>query len=1456
MRRNVIFLLVSVSLWQNGISLARSQPIVAAPDGTGSVVSPSGNQFEISGGTQQGGNLFHSLERFNLEANQRANFLTNPTVQNILGRITGGEPSLINGVIQVSGSQANLFLMNPAGLVFGNGASLNVPGAFTATTANAIALDNQWFQATGPNVFSQLGGTPTGFAFLTGQPGAILNSGHLAVEPGRSLTLLGGTVINTGTLTAPDGQVTIAAVPGEQWVQIRAAGSVLNLELPLELRRSLTTSLPIAGKSLPELLTGGQLAPATGVSVQNGVVTLTSTGTALPTQPGTAIASGSISVASPPGPRATLAALAEPTIHILGHTVGVLNAQVDASGVQGGTIRVGGDYQGQGDVPRAHTTVIDRQTTLRADGTAGAGGTVIVWADDTTRFHGQISATGSRGHRGGFVETSGKANLDITLGTVVANAPQGDPGVWLLDPSDITIATGGTGTLSGGLFDPLTPVGPIDPTTIATALDNGTNVILTTASGTGGNGDISLLNSINQNGGGTASLTLNSRRFNQVGGATINLSSTGGLTFNLNTIAPEPIAPFASIQAAQDAIGTVAGPRTIRLAPGTYQGNTPITFTRSLTLQGAGPDTTILTNTNGTEGIQVAGGTGATIEINGVTLANNSATALRNDGTLILSNSVLRNNAAAQGGAIANGSSGNLTVLNSQIRSNQSGTIGGGIFNEGQLAIANSQIANNQAQSDGGGIYNTSNGTVSLRTTTLQRNTANDGGGIYTNGNLAIADSAIVNNQANGGNGGGIFNRGTATITTTTLDANQANDSGGAIFNGGELNLSRSTLSHNIANSNSGTAGNGGGLYNQATATLTNTTISGNLSLQGRGGGIFDTGTLSLNSTTIAQNMAAFEGGGVYTNTTVGIRNTIVGGNMAPNGPDVAGNFQATGPNLIGIQDGSTGFQPSLLVGTRTHPVNPQLGPLADNGGPTKTHDLLPTSPAINAGDDQMAPSVDQRGFTRIANSGMDLGAIETSYPTPRLPPPQAQGLPLLPSPLPLPLVELGAILPLFDSPRSRLPERSRLDETPILISRVEGTTEDWLVNTDQSFSRAYEQHLNLPRVQGLNLAQLQATLQQAKTLNGANTGIIYAVFVPAAEVEASGTWLNERSPQPDDQLQLILITATGSPIRRSLPITRAQATAQAKLFRLAAADPDDNQSYISLGQQFYQWLLQPLKADLEAQAITSLIYCLDEGLRTIPLAAMLDRQTFVIEQYDLALIPSVALSNLRVAPLKRDRLLAMGASAFTTKNPLPAVPVELKVISQHIPTSQVFLNEQFTIANLQTTQAQSQPDILHLATHAEFNPGNAQQSYIQLWDTKLDLPRVRSLNWQRQDLSLLILSACTTAVSSREAELGFAGLAAIAGVRSALGTLWTVSDVGTLALMGEFYAQLKTAPTVASALRQAQLALLQQTVQIRQGQLQSGSTAIPLPGLTLPQQATLAHPFYWSPFVVVGNPW
>ena len=90
--------------------------------------------------------------------------------------------------------------------------------------------------------------------------------------------------------------------------------------------------------------------------------------------------------------------------------------------------------------------------------------------------------------------------------------------------------------------------------------------------------------------------------------------------------------------------------------------------------------------------------------------------------------------------------------------------------------------------------------------------------------------------------------------------------------------------------------------------------------------------------------------------------------------------------------------------------------------------------------------------------------------------------------------------------------------------------------------------------------------------------------------------------------------------------------------------------------------------------------------------------------------------------------------------------------------------------------------DIVHLATHAEFKPGRPENSYIQLWDQQLTLEDVDNLDWQLPNLELLVLSACETAVGDSDAELGFAGLALRAGVKSAVASLWDVSDVGTLA--------------------------------------------------------------------------
>lgn len=268
-------------------SLVRAQSIVPAADGTGTVVTPTGNQLDITGGqtSSDGANLFHSFSQFNLNQNQIANFLSNPSIQNILGRVSSGEASIINGLIQVTGGNSNLFLLNPAGIVFGSNASLNVPASFTATTATGMGFGNHWLNATGVADYPALVGTPDTFAFNTSTPGAIVNAGNLAVGQGQNLTLLGGTVVSTGQLSAPGGHITVAAVPGSHFVRLKQPGSVLSLDIQPQTgsgSQPENWTLPIA--SLPELLTGGNVGNATGLTVNsNGTVQLTSSGMAVET---------------------------------------------------------------------------------------------------------------------------------------------------------------------------------------------------------------------------------------------------------------------------------------------------------------------------------------------------------------------------------------------------------------------------------------------------------------------------------------------------------------------------------------------------------------------------------------------------------------------------------------------------------------------------------------------------------------------------------------------------------------------------------------------------------------------------------------------------------------------------------------------------------------------------------------------------------------------------------------------------------------------------------------------------------------------------------------------------------------------------------------------------------------------------------------------------------------------
>ena len=155
--------------------IAQAQTITPAA-GTNTVVIQDGNSFNIFGNTvsKDGTNLFHSFGQFNLESGKTANFQVLPNIHNILARIVGGDPSLINGLIQITGGNSNLFLMNPAGIVFGSSASLNIPASFTATTATSIGFgNNNWFKAVGDNNYLNLIGSPSGFVFDLSQPGSI-----------------------------------------------------------------------------------------------------------------------------------------------------------------------------------------------------------------------------------------------------------------------------------------------------------------------------------------------------------------------------------------------------------------------------------------------------------------------------------------------------------------------------------------------------------------------------------------------------------------------------------------------------------------------------------------------------------------------------------------------------------------------------------------------------------------------------------------------------------------------------------------------------------------------------------------------------------------------------------------------------------------------------------------------------------------------------------------------------------------------------------------------------------------------------------------------------------------------------------------------------------------------------------------------------------------------------------
>jgi len=432
-----------------------------------------------------------------------------------------------------------------------------------------------------------------------------------------------------------------------------------------------------------------------------------------------------------------------------------------------------------------------------------------------------------------------------------------------------------------------------------------------------------------------------------------------------------------------------------------------------------------LPNITAAGGALTMDGTGRTVVISGgsaVRVLSVDASA-----SLTLNNLTIANGKYSGGGGVLNG--GTLTITNSTFSGN-SGGIGGGIYNFGTTNITNSTFSGNSAVNSAGGVYNF--GTTNITNSTFSGNSAASGGGIENNGGtLTITNSTFSGNSSTGltSAGGGIFtNFGITTITNSTFSGNSASADGGGVSSNGMLAITNSVFSGNSA-----TAGGGGGIYIVVgTATITNSTFSGNSATQG--GGVFTNGgtqttitnsTFSINSatssaggvgtvvgtliianSTFSNNSANF-GGGIENNSgTATILNSTFSGNSDSGwGAAVAtwnGGItpRTTIRNTILANSAGFGFDcynpiSGTLIGSNniieksssctsiaTITSDPNLGALANNGGPTQTFALLTGSPALNTGNDAIcaaAPvsNTSQNGVTRPQGPHCDIGAFE-----------------------------------------------------------------------------------------------------------------------------------------------------------------------------------------------------------------------------------------------------------------------------------------------------------------------------------------------------------------------------------------------------------------------------------------------------------------------------------------------
>ncbi|EDZ96744.1 TPR repeat protein [Limnospira maxima CS-328] len=268
-------------------------------------------------------------------------------------------------------------------------------------------------------------------------------------------------------------------------------------------------------------------------------------------------------------------------------------------------------------------------------------------------------------------------------------------------------------------------------------------------------------------------------------------------------------------------------------------------------------------------------------------------------------------------------------------------------------------------------------------------------------------------------------------------------------------------------------------------------------------------------------------------------------------------------------------------------------------------------------------------------------------------------------------------------------------------------------------------------------------------------------------------------------------------------------------------------------GQKLYNWVIRPIAEEINPEQIKTLVFVPDGSFRNIPMATLYDGEKYLIETYSIAITPGLKLLSDKSIKQLDLKVLAGGLTEERYGfSPLIYVADEIATIQSET-ASKVLLNEDFTNQLIRQKLEFTNYPIVHFATHGQFS-SQLDETFILAWDSRINILELDSLLTEktltgRTPIELLILSACQTASGDNRATLGLAGMAVKAGARSTVGTLWSVNDQASSELMSQFYRFLNQKQLNKSeALREAQLKLLNTSL--------------------------FRHPFYWSPYILVGN--